>query len=149
MRRAGKSLSLGTRTVKISKTPIRVAGKYLVVGIWNSIFGIGTFLILSWAFPNLFDALVLFLSYLISIVQAHLSQRMLVWKSQESYFPELLRFSGAYISQFFVNLILLQIFVHFIGLSRSVSQTSIVVLLTVVMYFVNKNGVFRVNKEPV
>lgn len=109
----------------------------------------GTFLFLAWGFPNLFDSLVLFLSYLISIVQAHLSQRKLVWKSKESYFAELIRFSGAYISQFFVNLILLQIFVHSIGLSRSVSQISIVVLLTIAMYFVNKKGVFRVKKELV
>ena len=130
-------------TVKISKNRIRVAGRYLFVGIWNSIFGIGVFLILSWGFPKLYDSVVLFLSYLISIVQAHLSQRKLVWKSQERYFAELLRFSGAYISQFVVNLILLQILVHFFDLSRSVSQTAIVLLLTVVMYFVNKNGVFR------
>ena len=57
---------------------------------------------------------------------------------------ELSRFSGAYISQFVVNLILLQIFVHYFGLNRSVSQMIIVVLLTVAMYFINKRGVFRV-----
>jgi len=38
---------------------------------------------------------------------------------------------------------LLQIFVRFVGLNRSVSQVIIVLILTVVMYFVNKNGVFR------
>jgi hypothetical protein len=53
------------------------------------------------------------------------------------------RFSGAYISQFVANLVLLQIFVRFVGLNRSVSQIIIVVMLAAVMYFVNKNGVFR------
>ena len=124
---------------------MKVTTRYLLVGIWNSIFGLGSFLILSQGFPELYDSLVLFFSYVISIVQAHYSQRKLVWKSQEGYLGELFRFSGAYISQFVVNLILLQAFVHYIGLSRSVSQLIIVVLLTVGMYFINKKGVFRVN----
>jgi putative flippase GtrA len=85
----------------------------------------------------------LLISYLVSIVQAHFMQRKFVWNSTEKYFQELVRFSGAYISQFVANLILLQIFVRFIGLNRSVSQVIIVLILTVVMFFVNKNGVFR------
>jgi len=71
-------------------------------------------------------------------------QRKFVWSSTEKYFQELVRFSGAYISQFAANLVLLQIFVRFIVLNRSVSQVIIVLILTVVMFFVNKNGVFRV-----
>ena len=122
---------------------MKTTARYLLVGIWNSLFGVGSFLILSHSFPKLNDSLVLFFSYIISIVQAHFSQRRLVWRSQEKYLGELFRFSGAYVSQFVVNLILLQIFVHFVGLSRAVSQTIIVVLLTFVMYFVNKEGVFR------
>ena len=70
-------------------------------------------------------------------------QRKFVWNSNESYFGELIRFSGAYISQFVANLILLQAFVRFGGLNRSLSQVIIVFILTVVMYFVNKKGVFR------
>ena len=70
-------------------------------------------------------------------------QRKFVWSSTERYFQELVRFSGAYISQFVANLVLLQIFVRFVGLNRSVSQVIIVLILTVVMYYVNKNGVFR------
>jgi putative flippase GtrA len=123
---------------------VKTTARYLLVGIWNSVFGVGIFLILSLSLPELSDSLILLISYLVSIVQAHFMQRKFVWSSTERYFQELVRFSGAYISQFVANLILLQIFVRFIGLNRSVSQVIIVVLLTVVMFFVNKNGVFRV-----
>jgi putative flippase GtrA len=123
---------------------VKVTTRYLLVGIWNSLFGVGTFLVLSYSFPRLFDSLVLFFSYVFSIAQAHYSQRKLVWQSQAGYLGELFRFSGTYISQFFLNLILLQIFVHYFGLNRSVSQMIIVVLLTVAMFFINKKGVFRV-----
>jgi len=123
---------------------VKTTTRYLLVGIWNSVFGVGIFLILSLSLPDLSDSLILLISYLVSIVQAHFMQRKFVWSSTERYFQELVRFSGAYISQFVANLILLQIFVRFIGLNRSVSQVIIVLILTVVMFFVNKNGVFRV-----
>ena len=122
---------------------MKTTTRYLLVGIWNSVFGVGIFLILSLSLPELSDSLILLISYLVSIVQAHFMQRKFVWSSTEKYFQELVRFSGAYISQFVANLILLQIFVRFIGLNRSVSQVIIVLILTVVMFFVNKNGVFR------
>ena len=123
---------------------MKTTTRYLLVGIWNSVFGVGIFLILSLSLPELSDSLILLISYLVSIVQAHFMQRKFVWSSTERYFQELVRFSGAYISQFVANLVLLQIFVRFIGLNRSVSQVIIVLLLTVGMFFVNKNGVFRV-----
>ena len=122
---------------------MKTTTRYLLVGIWNSVFGVGIFLILSLSLPELSDSLILLISYLVSIVQAHFMQRKFVWSSKERYFQELVRFSGAYISQFVANLVLLQIFVRFVGLNRSVSQVIIVLILTVVMYFVNKNGVFR------
>lgn len=123
---------------------MKTTTRYLLVGIWNSVFGVGIFLILSLSLPELSDSLILLISYLVSIVQAHFMQRKFVWSSTEKYFQELVRFSGAYISQFVANLILLQIFVRFIGLNRSASQVIIVLILTAVMFFVNKNGVFRV-----
>ena len=123
---------------------MKTTTRYLLVGIWNSFFGVGIFLILSLSLPELSDSLILLISYLVSIVQAHFMQRKFVWSSTERYFQELVRFSGAYISQFVANLVLLQIFVRFIGLNRSVSQVIIVLILTLVMFFVNKNGVFRV-----
>lgn len=122
---------------------MKTTTRYLLVGLWNSVFGVGIFLILSQSFPKLSDSLILLIAYVVSIVQAHFMQRKFVWSSNERYFQELVRFSGAYISQFVANLVLLQIFVRFVGLNRSVSQVIIVLILTVVMYFVNKNGVFR------
>ena len=122
---------------------MKTTTRYLLVGLWNSVFGVGIFLILSLSFPKLSDSLILLIAYVVSIVQAHFMQRKFVWSSNERYFQELVRFSGAYISQFVANLVLLQIFVRFVGLNRSVSQVIIVLILTVVMFFVNKNGVFR------
>jgi hypothetical protein len=70
-----------------------------------------------------------------------------VWKSEGSYFPELLRFSTAYIVQYFVNIFLLAWTGKISEFSREIRQGCIIVLLTLGMYMVNKRGVFRANNS--
>ena len=121
--------------------------RYLVIGVWNTFFGVGNFLLISELLTNLDDLIVLTLSYLLSIIQSHLTQRIFVWKSKGKYFPELLRFSTAYIAQYFVNIFLLVWTGKISELSRGTRQGCIIILLTLVMYVINKKGVFRVNSK--
>jgi putative flippase GtrA len=123
---------------------MKLVSRYAAVGIWNSIFGVSNFIVLSRFMLQAPDVLVLGISYGISIVQAHFSQRNIVWRSKAEYLPELLKFSSAYLLQFFINTFLLLLSEGLFGLSREIRQMLIVVLLTVVFYFVNKRGVFRV-----
>lgn len=125
---------------------MRMGSRYLLVGTWNSIFGISNFYILSIVFNTWPDLIVLGCSYLISIVQAHLAQRKLVWQSKSAYFPELARFSYFYILQFAINSGLLVLSNMWLSVNREIRQTIIVIFLTIVFYFVNKRGVFRVTK---
>lgn len=123
---------------------MKFRSRYLLVGIWNSIFGVSTFLVLSGLFGQEPDILILGISYGISIVQAHFSQRHFVWKTTTAYVPELLKFSTAYLLQFILNSALLISSEDLFDLSREVRQVIIVFLLTVFFYFINKRGVFRV-----
>jgi len=124
---------------------MKIVSRYAAVGIWNSIFGVLNFIILSRLIKQAPDFLVLAISYVISIVQSHFSQRNLVWISTAQYLPELLKFASAYLLQFLINVALLTISESLIDFSREVRQVFIVVFLTAVFYFVNKRGVFRVN----
>ena len=123
---------------------MKLVSRYAAVGIWNSIFGVFNFIVLSRFIVQAPDVLILGISYGISIVQAHFSQRNLVWRSKAQYFPELLKFSSAYLLQFLINAVLLLLSAGIIDLSREVRQVIIVLFLTIVFYFVNKRGVFRV-----
>ena len=125
---------------------MRKGSRYLLVGIWNSLFGISNFYLLSILFDTWPDLVVLGCSYIISIVQAHVAQRRFVWQSKSAYFPELARFSSAYILQFAINSALLVLSDMWLTVNREIRQTVIVIFLTVVFYFVNKRGVFRVSK---
>jgi putative flippase GtrA len=122
---------------------VKLRSRYLLVGIWNSIFGVTTFIILSSLLGQAPDVLVLAISYGISIVQAHFSQRNLVWRTKTAYLSELLKFSSAYLLQFVLNTALLMSSEGLFDLSREVRQVFIVLFLTVLFYFINKRGVFR------
>lgn len=123
---------------------MKIGSRYLLVGIWNSLFGISNFYLLSTLLDTWPDLVVLGSSYVISIVQAHLTQRRFVWESKSSYLPELARFSSAYILQFAINAALLVLSDMWLTVNREIRQTAIVIFLTIVFYFVNKRGVFRV-----
>jgi putative flippase GtrA len=123
---------------------MKLVSRYVAVGIWNTIFGVSSFISISLLMDKTPDIFVLAVSYGVSIIQAHSSQRYFVWKSKSPYFPELLKFSSAYVLQFFVNAIFLYFSEGVIDLSREVRQVIITLLLTLVFYFINKRGVFRV-----
>jgi putative flippase GtrA len=106
-------------------------------------FGISNFIILSYILPFVSDSLLLLISYFVSIIQSHITQRVFVWKSRSRYLPELLRFSTAYLIQFFVNICLLAWTGKVFEFTREARQTVIIVLLTLVMFRVNQKGVFR------
>ena len=123
---------------------MRIGSRYLLVGIWNSLFGLSNFYLFSIVFDTWPDLVVLGCSYIISIVQAHVAQRRFVWQSKSPYLPELARFSSAYIIQFAINSALLVLSDMSLTVNREIRQTIIVIFLTIVFYFVNKKGVFRV-----
>lgn len=123
---------------------MNVGSRYLSVGIWNSLFGITNFYLLSILLNSWTDLAVLGCSYIISIVQAHLAHRRFVWQSKSAYFPELGRFSSAYILQFLINSALLVLSDTWFTVNREIRQALIIIFLTILFYFVNKRGVFRV-----
>lgn len=125
----------------------QLISRYIVVGVWNTVFGIATFLLLSsllFSWPNY---LVLFLSYLISIVQSHFSQRFFVWESSKPYFSELIRFGTGYILQFIINVVLLEIGVKVFSLHRNSCQVFITITLLFFSFFLNKRYVFSRNSR--
>lgn len=118
--------------------------RYIIVGFWNSFFGISTFLMISLVFEQTADVIVLIIAYVPTVIQAHYFQRRIVWRSKKMYFQELLKFTSVYLLQFIINLVLLLLTQGLFNLSREVRQISIALLLTTVFYFVNKRGVFSV-----
>jgi len=117
--------------------------RYLIVGLWNTIFGIGVFYLLLKSLIGADYRLILFLSFVLANLQSHLTQRTLVWRSEEGYFAELARFFVGAIGIFIINLLLLTLLVDFLGYATFESQVFLTLLLTILNYFFQKHAVFN------
>lgn len=118
--------------------------RYLIVGIWNTLFGLAVFAALLFALEDITGYVgVLTISMVISVLQSHLTQRIFVWSTSSRYGKELLRFSSVYVAQYILNLSLLWFAVEICSFPVLNSQLFIAAGLIVIFYFVNKKWTFR------
>jgi len=126
---------------------ILIQFRYLIVGLWNTIFGIAIFYLLLKFLIGTDYRLILFVSFVLANLQSHLTQRVLVWRSQERYFAELIRFFAGAVGVFVINLFLLTFLVDYLGYATFESQVFLTLLLTILNYFFQKHDIFKVRQS--
>jgi putative flippase GtrA len=105
---------------------------YVVVGGYNTLFGVAAFVALDLtAAPHVGHYVVLTVAQVIAVVHAHATQRSWVWRSREPYLHELARFSSVYVAFFLANLVLL--YVAHSMLAAPVIPAQVVITLIVVL----------------
>jgi putative flippase GtrA len=118
--------------------------RYLMAGVWNTIFGIGIFYLLLKFLIGVDYRLIFFISFVLANLQSHLTQRTLVWRSEAHYFAELVRFFVGASGILIINLLLLTYLVDFMDYPTFESQVFLTLILTIMNYFLQKHAVFKV-----
>ena len=119
---------------------------YLIVGVLNTSFSLALFYILLQILKGLQYQFILFMCFVIANLQSHYTQRVLVWKSTNPYFSELMRFIAGAIGNFTLNLVLLTLLVEILGYATFESQVFLTLLLTTMSYFFQKHAVFKASQ---
>lgn len=79
---------------------------YLAVGAWNTLFGYANFVVLYYLFNDVTSyAVIIVTSYVLSIANAYIGYRYVVFRSHGSVLRELPRFSIVYLVTMAVNLV--------------------------------------------
>ena len=118
--------------------------RYLLVGIWNTIFGYGFFAILEITLGHVVPyMLVLVVAQVVSTVMAYVLYRYLVFKVRGHFWRDLVRFSLVYAAAFAVNLVLLPVMVSGLGWNVLLSQALIVGGTVIASFFAHRNFSFR------
>jgi len=92
-------------------------GRYLVVGVWNTAFGYGTFALFTRLLENIVPQsymLASVLSSFINITVSFLGYKWFVFKTQGNYLREWMRCVAVYGSNILVGLAILPVLVYFI-----------------------------------
>ena len=117
--------------------------RYLIVGLWNTIFGIGVFYLFLKLLIGADYKLILFISFVLANLQSHLTQCRGAWRSEEPYLAELIRFFGGVIGFLVINLLLLTSLVDYLGYATFESQVILTLLLRILNHFFQKHAVYR------
>ncbi len=119
--------------------------RYLVVGGWNTAFGYLLFIALYTLLHATVNYLaILIVSYVVSITNAYICYKFLVFRTKGNYLREYLRFYLVYGLAFLINLALLPVFVELLGINPVISQGVIVIFTVIISYVAHKNFSFNV-----
>lgn len=114
----------------------RQALLYLVVGGWNTVFGFALFAGLRLAVGDAAHYLVILsVSWIISVLEAFVAYRLIVFRVHGNVIGDLLRFSSVYVAAFAFNLAALPFAVDVVNLPVLAAQ-AIVVAFTVASSFI-------------
>ena len=131
-----------------SKTEIR----FLLVGIWNTLFGYLVFLLFLFLLEKIFNnerqiySLSIAFSHLISVINSFIFHKVVTFKSKQKGLEivyEFRRFFNSYIITFLLNLSLISIQVELLSLDPRIAGALSIPLCIVVTYFLLSKYSFR------
>lgn len=118
--------------------------RYLLVGVFNTVFGYGFFALLEIGVGHVIPYMVvLLIAQVVSTFVAYVLYRYLVFKVRGHFWRDLLRFSLVYAGAFAVNLVLLPVMVSGLGWNVLLSQALIVGGTVVASFVAHRNFSFR------
>ena len=120
---------------------------YLLVGLWNALFGFTIFFLLTEYLLQEHHQLNLLLTFAISTPQAHFSQRKLVWNSNATYWKELSKYTISSLSLYALNAVLLEVFFKVLELTIIISQLLSLIVIIVMTYLLQAKYVFTFERN--
>src|SRR3989339_210863 len=116
---------------------------YLLVGVWNTIFGYGVFLALYFVSKPYVHYLVPWLvSNILAITNAYVGYKIFVFKTRGNYLQEYLRVYVVYGGSMALNLIYLPLCVEFLRISPPLDQAGWIFVSVIFSYLGHKNYSF-------
>ncbi|GHU08331.1 hypothetical protein FACS1894158_17530 [Betaproteobacteria bacterium] len=126
--------------------------RFLVIGAWNTFFGYAIFVLLYYFHGNEENYVwIALISHFISVINAFVCHKHLVFHSRQSWPLEFLRFNLSYIFSLTLGILLLTGAVEILHWHPVMAQGIILIFSTVISYLLHQNFSFRKfsSKKPV
>jgi putative flippase GtrA len=126
--------------------------KFLIVGLWNTVFGYAVFVGLDFLFTLFFlkryvaYMLAAVLSNILAIINAYIFHKFVTFRSPLrgiAIVPEFLRFFSMYLFSFCLGLVLLPVFVELFHLDPKISVALLIPITTIISYFGHSRFSFK------
>lgn len=127
--------------------------RYLLVGLWNTVFGYGTFALFTAVLNPIVSHSYIWaslLSSLLNITVAYLGYKWFVFRTKGNYLREWIRCVGVYSGGIAFTLVALPVLVviirretHFLGEAPYIAGAVLMVVVVLYSYIAHKNFSFR------
>ena len=118
--------------------------RFLIVGVWNFVFGYATFAGLYWCLCGRWpDWVIATVAAVIGITMSFVTHRFITYRSHGTWWREYLRFYVVYGGQSLLNVLLIWLFVTRCRMNAYTVQLAIAALLTAASYWAHKHYSFR------
>ncbi len=122
--------------------------KYLFIGLWNTLVGYLTFIVLYYLLNYKFNYLIILIfSNIISITNSYLCYKFFVFKTKGNYRIEYMRFYLIYGASFLANMVLMPFFVEIAGMQPIPAQGIILIFSVLFGYLGHKHYSFGASGE--
>ena len=134
-------------------TTHQVKAKFVLVGIWNTIFGYGIFClfdtVFAWLFSTRFAAYMcaMVLARILAVINAYICHKYITFKSEakgKAIIGEFFRFSTTYVVTFCLSLFLLPALVEIGHITPKISAALIILICTVISYLGHSRFSFKI-----
>jgi putative flippase GtrA len=123
--------------------------RFLVVGVWNTFFGIGLYTLLVTLLGKDTYLLLVIPVNIVAITQNFILYKFVVFRTKGDYLHEYFRFYIVYGPPVLVNLFVLPVLVRVIGLDPRVAQFLFTFVVVFISWFGHKYFTFRTPTEQV
>jgi len=134
------------------KTRHQVKVKFILIGIWNTIFGFSIFCLFDTLFTWLFSTrsaaymCAMALAQIIAVINAYICHKYITFKSMatgKAIIGEFFRFSATYVITFCLSLVLLPALVEFGRFRPKISAAIIILICSVISYLGHSRFSFK------
>lgn len=116
---------------------------FVIVGGYNTAFGYAVFAGVHLLFPSLHYLVVLLIAHVLSVLNAFVAYRLLVFKVRGNVLTDLLRFWSVYLAALALNAVALPLLVEAVGLEVLIAQALVVFVTALMSYLGHKHFSFR------
>jgi len=125
------------------RTSLKLKVRFVMVGIWNTIFGYMVFFILDTFFEDIFTKRyfaymsAMILGQIVATINAFVLHKYVTFKSEvkgKGIIPEFFRFCMTYVFTFSLGLVLLPFFVEIVHLHPRIAAAIVILICTLISY---------------
>lgn len=124
-------------------------GRFLITGVWNTVFGIGVYSLLLWLFESKVNYLILMIpSTILAITNAYICYKLFVFKTKGNILGEYFRFYLVYGVSNLLSFGIMFCLVDGLKIKPILAQFPCVALITIFSYVSHHNFSFKKNSQP-